>query len=584
MCMKKFKGINELRRIMSFMRPRMLKYSIGVIGNNLSAALGLNIVMAFIYKDMVNSAVNRDITLLVKSIIIALVTLTIASFICTSLTYMYNKCIRYTMTEIRQKTFFHMECLPINQFERRHSGDTLSRMTNDLNNIEYIYADGISGMLYAIIVGVSAAISMFALNWKIALYTIGLGIITFYINTCFANSFRNINDKIQQGYGKMTELISDLFSGIQLIKLFHLEDLILKKYNKSNDNIKDLIVVRTRKYAVLDSINSIIGGLSFIGIVIIGGMMALKKNTDFGTVMAFIKLQGNISFMFFQAGSLITEFQRVLAGASRLFELLDEPIESQIENMHSQSIGSNAIEMRNVVFQYSSEKVVLNNFNISVPINQKVALVGSSGCGKSTIIKILLGFYTVNNGSIEVCGKSINSYTLPELRNLMSYVPQDTYLFDGTIEENIRYGKRNASQQDVIEAAIAANAHEFILNQPEGYNTQIGERGARLSGGQRQRIAIARAFLKNAPILLLDEATSSLDSESENQVQIALESLMRGRTVIVIAHRLSTIENADKIYVVAKGKIVECGKHEELINNGGLYKKLHELQFKNIAV
>lgn len=579
----KFQYIEELKRVMGFMKPRIWKYSIGILGNNISAALGLNIMMAFIYKDMVNGAVNRDMHLLIKSIVIAIITLAIASFICTSLTYVYNKCIRYTMTEIRQTAFCHIENLPIDQFEKRHSGDILSRMTNDLNNIEYIYADALSGMIYAIIVGFGAAVSMFALNWKIALYTIGLGLATFYINTRFADSFRSVNDKIQQSYGKMTEFLSDLFSGIQLVKMFHIENKIVKKYDEANNNVTDLTIARTRKYAVLDAINSIIGSLSFIGIVVIGGTMALKKSTDFGTVMAFIKLQGNISFMFFQAGSLVTDLQRVLAGANRVFELLDEPVEPEKYSTPDLSTVGNAVEINNVVFAYADEETVLDHLNISIPINQTVALVGPSGCGKSTIVKLLLGFYPASSGSISIFGKSLSSYTLTEIRNIMAYVPQDTYLFDGTIEENIRYGKQNATKDEIVAAAIAANAHEFILEQQDGYSTKIGERGSRLSGGQRQRIAIARAFLKNAPILLLDEATSALDAESERQVQDALELLMEGRTVITIAHRLSTIEKSDRIYVVDKGKITECGKHEELLNMEGLYKQLHQLQFQNIA-
>jgi ABC-type multidrug transport system fused ATPase/permease subunit len=457
------------------------------------------------------------------------------------------------MTEIRQKAFCHVEKLPINQFEKRHSGDVLSRMTNDLNSIEHIYADALSGIIYAIIVGVGAAVSMFALNWKIALYSIGLGLVTFYINTRFADSFREINDRIQQSYGKMTELLSDLFSGVQLVKMFQLENVIVKKYDDANKKTTDLIVTRTRKYAVLDSINSILGSLSFIGIIIIGGMMALKKSTDFGTVMAFIKLQGNISFMFFQAGNLVTDLQRVLAGANRVFELLDESVEPEKYSIVNVPTAKSAIEMNNVVFEYVDEEAVLNHINISIPFRQTVALVGPSGCGKSTIVKILLGFYPVKSGSISILGKPLNSYTLAEIRDMMAYVPQDAYLFDGTIEENIRYGKQNATKKEIIAAAIAANADKFILEQPEGYSTQIGERGSRLSGGQRQRIAIARAFLKDAPILLLDEATSALDAKSERQVQEALELLMKGRTVIIIAHRLSTIEKADRIYVVDKG-------------------------------
>jgi ABC-type multidrug transport system fused ATPase/permease subunit len=227
----------------------------------------------------------------------------------------------------------------------------------------------------------------------------------------------------------------------------------------------------------------------------------------------------------------------------------------------------------------SDDVEVLHEISLSADQGQVVALVGPSGGGKSTLIKLLLGFYPVRDGEIAIDGRQVEGYSLPQLRSMMAYVPQDAYLFDGTIEENIRYGRPDATRQEVVAAAQSANAHDFILEQPDGYDTPVGERGAKLSGGQRQRIAIARALIKDAPILLLDEATSALDSESEQQVQDALGVLMQGRTTIAIAHRLSTIENADTIYVIDGGKVVEQGRHEELLGRGGLYSRLHELQF-----
>jgi ABC-type multidrug transport system fused ATPase/permease subunit len=222
---------------------------------------------------------------------------------------------------------------------------------------------------------------------------------------------------------------------------------------------------------------------------------------------------------------------------------------------------------------------VLRGVSMSAQQGQVVALVGPSGGGKSTIVKLLLGFYPVREGEVAIDGRRIEAYSLPQLRSTMAYVPQDAYLFDGTIAENIRYGKPDATRDEIVAAAQAANAHAFILEQPDGYDTPVGERGAKLSGGQRQRIAIARALIKDAPILLLDEATSALDSESEQLVQDALKVLMRGRTTVAIAHRLSTVENADRIYVIEDGALVEQGSHETLLAQDGLYSQLHELQF-----
>jgi ABC-type multidrug transport system fused ATPase/permease subunit len=245
------------------------------------------------------------------------------------------------------------------------------------------------------------------------------------------------------------------------------------------------------------------------------------------------------------------------------------------------------VAIRDLAFRYEGEDEqadgddveVLRGISLSAERGQMVALVGPSGGGKSTIVKLLLGLYPVREGTVEVEGRPVGAYALTQLRSMMAYVPQDAYLFDGTIEENIRYGRPDATHEQVVDAARAANAHDFIAAQPDGYDTRVGERGARLSGGQRQRIAIARALIKDAPILLLDEATSALDSESEELVQGALEVLMRGRTTVAIAHRLSTVENADTIYVIDGGRVVDEGRHEALVGRDNLYTKLYALQF-----
>jgi ABC-type multidrug transport system fused ATPase/permease subunit len=325
----------------------------------------------------------------------------------------------------------------------------------------------------------------------------------------------------------------------------------------------------------------------------------MRGTVEVGTVWAIIHLYGNAGMLFSYMGHVLTSIQRALAGARRVFELLDWPVE-QMEGVSPGKPESPPpdregalVAIRDLSFAYEGafegeekddqdrggDVEVLRAIHLSAGRGQVVALVGPSGGGKSTLVKLLLGFYPVREGEIVVDGRRIETYPLARLRSMMAYVPQDAYLFDGTIEENIRYGKPDATRQEVVAAAQAAQAHAFILEQPDGYDTPVGERGARLSGGQRQRIAISRALIKDAPILLLDEATSALDSESEQQVQDALQVLMRGRTTIAIAHRLSTVENADTIYVIDGGRVVEAGKHDALIGRGGLYGRLHELQF-----
>jgi ABC-type multidrug transport system fused ATPase/permease subunit len=288
-----------------------------------------------------------------------------------------------------------------------------------------------------------------------------------------------------------------------------------------------------------------------------------------------------VNRLFNQLGNFVVQSQSSLVGVNRIFELLNMPPEKEEYNLAGTYTGSNIIEIQNLSFNYKDRDNVINNLSLSVEKNSKIAFVGLSGGGKSTIIKLLLGFYPIETGNIFINNRSISEYKLMELRNMIAYVPQDAYLFEGTIEENIRYGKLTASSDEIIAAAKLANAHEFILEQTEGYNTKIGEKGAKLSGGQRQRIAIARALLKDAPILLLDEATSALDTESEELVQKALDNLMRGRTTITIAHRLSTIKSSDEIYVIGNGSILEKGTHNELLSMSGLYRKLYEVQLSS---
>jgi ATP-binding cassette subfamily B protein len=323
--------------------------------------------------------------------------------------------------------------------------------------------------------------------------------------------------------------------------------------------------------------------MSFLGISAIGMVMIINNMLTFGKLMAIIQMLNGLMWMFNSLGGFLTQLQGSLAGIDRIFEILD--IEEEVSVVSNNLVNVDMddhhriIEFENIEFAYE-ETNVLNSVNIEVGKNEVTAIVGSSGGGKSTLFKLLLKFYNLKEGCIKVFGKDINTFSLEELRSLIAYVPQDNYLFSGTIADNIAYGKDNATFEQVMEAAKAANAHDFIMALPSGYETEVGERGAHLSGGQRQRIAIARAILKNAPILLLDEATSSLDSESENAVQKALDILMKGRSTMVVAHRLSTIQHADKILVLDNGSIPEVGNHETLLNMNGIYSRLYNLQFE----
>jgi ATP-binding cassette, subfamily B, bacterial len=389
-----------------------------------------------------------------------------------------------------------------------------------------------------------------------------------------------VSDKIQANMGTMTERLTDLLAGFHIIKMFPIENLIMGRYKDANSETMRLCIRKARIGAFLDSTNFLLIWLSFGGALSAGAYMILYKYIDFGTMLAVINLLNGVVFMFTSLGNFIAQIQGSLAGANRVFELLDEPVEPERYVLKKTEDTAAMVELQDIGFSYNGTDRVLDGVSLSIGKGQMAALVGPSGGGKSTVLKMLLGYYPPQEGNIVVNAKSIGQYSLTELRDMMAYVPQDAYLFDGTVEENIWYGRPKATREEVIAAAEAANAHGFITELPEGYATKVGERGTRLSGGQKQRIAIARALLKNAPILLLDEATSALDSESEQLVQDALNRLMQGRTTIAVAHRLSTIRHADVIYVIEGGEVVEKGNHTELAEGEGLYNRLYELQFK----
>jgi ABC-type multidrug transport system fused ATPase/permease subunit len=582
----------DFLRLLSLLGRRKWAYALWTLLQAGTIAVCFNIVLAFLIKDVLDAAVRGEDLLLKRALYLAGGTLLGGTPLVLLSWYMVRRTVLKTMTAVRVRAFSRIVDLPMSRFERGHSGDLVSRCTNDLNGIEGVLNNQVYGLVLSTIMGVVAMVSTFVMDWRIGLVSLGLGLLTTLSRTIYLRPLAKASDVIQERLGKLTERLTDLLDGLPVTKMFHLEPTIHKLYRAENGALVDATLRHTR-FSVLSNVSGdLVGNLARFGLGVLGLVWLMRGTVEVGTVWAIIHLYGNAGMLFSYMGHVLTSIQRALAGARRVFELLDWPVE---QTGALPSKGSAAlpperkeavVAIRDLSFAYEgsfdgNEKgdEVLREVSLSAGTGQVAALVGPSGGGKSTIVKLLLGFYPVREDQIVVDGKPIEAYPLPELRSMMAYVPQDAYLFHGTIEENIRYGKPDATRQEVVAAAQAAHAHDFILEQPDGYETPVGERGAKLSGGQRQRIAIARALIVDAPILLLDEATSALDSESEQQVQDALKVLMRGRTTVAIAHRLSTVENADRIYVIDEGRVVEEGSHDELVGRGGLYSTLHELQF-----
>lgn len=569
---------DEFVKMLTLMGKNKWKYIIGLLGGCFCPA-SFRIISAFVNKNMINAATSGEVGLLTKALFLAIAALIFSCIIDPICRYMYNKSIKETMRDIRGMVFSHVEKLPMSYLEKNHSGDTISRLTNDVNIMENVYGGQMFALVIAAFMGISSTVTMFSLDYKLAVLMIFLGLVSMKINVKYSAPIRKISDEVQKRRGMSTQYLGDVLAGFRVIKMFSLRS-IIDRYVDENAAIKSKAMERVKRNCELLCVNHVISTISFVGVLIIGAFMVNSRISDFGTITAIISLQGGVTFMFTQFGNFFTQLQESLSGAARVFDILEVPEEQEKNDVKGRKDKENMIVIKDVSFNYDQDKVILDNLSMAVKKGQIAALVGASGGGKSTIIKLLLGFYPIYSGEISINGRAMGDYTMDELRKLMAYVPQDAYLFEGTIEENILYGRPGASKEEMINAAKMANAHDFIVDMKDGYKTKVGERGLKLSGGQRQRIAIARALLKDEPILLLDEATSALDSESEMLVQQALSVLMKGRTVIVVAHRLSTIENADVIYVIGEGKVKEQGKHEELLKLKGIYHDLHNLQFK----
>ena len=577
-----------LRRTLALLDRWTLPYTFSVLLHAVNISVCFNLVLAYLMKGALDAALSGDIAFLIHAAFLAGGTFFGGTPLLMLTSYIGTRSLQKMLTQVRIRLFQHTIQLPVSQLSQQHSGDRISRFTNDLGTLESLFNNALTSLAMGLVIGTVGTVMILSLDWRLGLGSVILGLLTTLNSAAFTKPIRRRADRIQTSLGALTERASDLIQSLPVTKMFQLESIVHGYYKKTNAELVQAELEQAHLDALHQTILSLLGWLRNIGTLVVGLLLISDGQLELGALWAIIHLQGNTSFMFSNFGQFLTRIQTSLAGAARIFEVLDSPVEVELPALSdaAPSLESSAsVRIEKLSFTYNGagaeEGHVLENIDLTVQQGQIAALVGPSGGGKSTLLRLLMGFYPIDQGTIVLGNSSLEKIPLPDLRGRIAYVPQNAYLFDDTIMENIRYGKLKAADQEIFEAARRAQAHEFILEQPEGYATRVGERGAKLSGGQRQRIAIARAMLKDAPILLLDEATSALDSESELLVQQALNRLMKGRTTLVVAHRLSTIESADIIYVLEKGAVVEQGTHKELLKRNGLYTRLYQLQFRN---
>ena len=486
--------------------------------------------------------------------------------------------------KIRKDVFDKFQKMPVIFFDRTTHGELMSRVTNDIDNINNTISQTMIQFMQTLISTIGTVIIMFYINKIMTLITLATVPIVLLVTKTIANNTKKYFKTQQQFLGSLNGHIEESISGIDVVRMFNKEDDMILKFKKYNDDLKEVGVKAQIWSGFIMPIMNAIGNLTFVIIVLSGSLLVLNNAITIGVVTSFIFYSKQFQKPINELASTFNQLQSGIAGAERVFEILDEEDEREDEPdaIEARDIKGK-VEFKHVYFNYSENKEVLKDVSFMVEAGTNVALVGPTGAGKTTIVNLLTNFYEVTRGEILIDDVNIKKYKKNSLRNMFGVVLQDTYLFSGTIKENIRYGKLDATDEEIILACQISNADEFIKRLPDGYNTYIAEGGSNLSQGQRQLLAIARAVLKDPSILILDEATSNVDTRTELKIQEAMINLMKNRTTFIIAHRLSTIRDADVIMMIEDGKIIEKGTHEELIKLKGAYFNLYMSQYLNTA-
>ena len=577
-----------LRRLMSYAKP----YRIGLIAATvlLAAKLVMDIGLAAIQQLFIDTINSSDMDALTRLTVLCAV---VSAFIivCLMVQQYYRFVVHSRMSwDLRAQLFDKTHRLPFRQLQSMHSGDLTSRNTKDAESAMSMVSSIIYDLNYNLLLCFVSFLYLARMDVWLALLALGSGPLVFLSSRFFDRKLRKLSAQIYSGESELRGILQETLQGMKIVRAFSLEKMLSDKYAAERAKLNLLMQRRALLNTLLWNSAAFINNLVMVVCAGLIAYSALEGGTTPGEVLAFLILMGRVQWPFVYMSQTWGGVQQALGAADRVFAVLDAPAEDSGQRRPepfpetADPDEPPALSIQHMKYSYSvsqehEKSQLFTDINIRVQHGETVALVGPSGSGKTTLIRLCCGLYEPDAGHISVYGKSVEGQ-LSEMRSKITYVPQSPYLFTGTIRDNIAFSNDAANEEDIREAARLAGAEEFIAKLPDGYDTLIGEHGSTLSGGQRQRLAIARAFLRNAPLLLLDEATSALDNESEQMVQASLDLLMKNRTTLVIAHRLSTVRDASRIIVLDKGTVVEEGTHDSLLTKNGLYAELYNLQFR----